>query len=119
MSLCENTYVSMTKVPRIGVDWSPASADAVRAARAGARRRRRAVPARACASRSNRAKLLLFTPAILGSSKNASFDPATGRLGGTTATGSDADALRAFIRRFSDAAASLVGALAARPIAMP
>ena len=27
----------------------------------------------------------LFTPAILGSSKNSSFDPASGRLGGTTA----------------------------------
>jgi hypothetical protein len=56
----------------------------------------------------------LFTPAILGSSKNASFDPATGRLGGTTATGSDAELLRAFIRRFSDAAASLVGELLPR-----
>jgi hypothetical protein len=53
----------------------------------------------------------LFTPAILGSSKNASFDPATGRLGGTTATGSEAELLRAFLRRFSDAAASLVGQL--------
>ena len=29
----------------------------------------------------------MFTPSILGSSKNASYDPATGRLGGTTATG--------------------------------
>jgi len=56
----------------------------------------------------------LFTPAILGSSKNASFDPATGRLGGTTATGSDAELLRAFLRRFSDAAASLVGELLPR-----
>jgi hypothetical protein len=56
----------------------------------------------------------LFTPAILGSSKNASFDPATGRLGGTTATGSDAELLRALLRRFSDAAASLVGELLPR-----
>jgi len=53
----------------------------------------------------------LFTPAILGSSKNASYDPETDRLGGTRATGRDADRLRAFIRRFSDAAASLVDAL--------
>ena len=36
---------------------------------------------------------VLFTPSILGSAKNASFDPATGRLGGTNATGADADAL--------------------------
>jgi hypothetical protein len=54
---------------------------------------------------------LLFTPSILGSSKNASYDPATGRLGGTTANGQDAEALRGFIRRFSDSAASLVAGL--------
>ena len=50
----------------------------------------------------------LFTPAILGASKNASYDPATGRLGRTTASGRDAEALGAFIRRFSAAAADLV-----------
>src|SRR5205809_566771 len=54
---------------------------------------------------------VLFTPAILGSSKNASFDPATGRLGGTKAAGDDARALRELMRRFSEAAASLVGSL--------
>ena len=53
----------------------------------------------------------LFTSAILGSSKNASFDPASGRLGGTTATGADAETLRRLMRRFSDAAASLVSQL--------
>jgi hypothetical protein len=51
----------------------------------------------------------LFTPAILGSSKNASFDPASERLGGTTATGADAETLRAFMHRFSEAAAALLG----------
>lgn len=53
----------------------------------------------------------LFTPSILGSSKNASYDPASGRLGGTTATGQDAETLRGFIHRFSESAASLVGRL--------
>jgi 3-deoxy-D-manno-oct-2-ulosonic acid (Kdo) hydroxylase len=53
----------------------------------------------------------LFTPAILGSSKNASFDPRTGRLGGTTASGGEAETLRGFISRFSDAAASLLNQL--------
>ncbi len=53
----------------------------------------------------------LFTPSILGSSKNASFDPATGRLGGTTATGEDAETLRGFIHRFSESAVSLVARL--------
>jgi hypothetical protein len=53
----------------------------------------------------------LFTPAILGSSKNASFDPATGRLGGTSASGADAEMLRALISRFSESAAALVGEL--------
>jgi hypothetical protein len=51
---------------------------------------------------------LLFTPSILGSSKNASYDPASGRLGGTTATGADAEMLARFIRRFSESAASFV-----------
>ena len=54
---------------------------------------------------------LLFTPSILGSSKNASYDPSSGRLGGTTATGRDAQALRGFIHRFSESAASLVSRL--------
>jgi hypothetical protein len=54
---------------------------------------------------------LLFTPSILGSSKNASYDPLSGRLGGTRATGRDAETLRAFIRRFSESTASLVGRL--------
>jgi len=56
----------------------------------------------------------LFTPAILGSSKNSSFDPALGRLGGTTATGADAELLRGFIQRFSAAAAQLVETLLPR-----
>jgi hypothetical protein len=42
---------------------------------------------------------LLFTPSLLGSAKNASYDPASGRLGGTTATGAAADTLRGFIHR--------------------
>ncbi len=54
---------------------------------------------------------LLFTPSILGSSKNASYDPGSGRLGGTTAAGPDADTLRRFIHRFSESAASLVDRL--------
>jgi hypothetical protein len=56
----------------------------------------------------------LFTPAILGSSKNSSFDPASGRLGGTTATGADAELLRGFIQRFSAAAGELVERLLPR-----
>jgi len=56
----------------------------------------------------------LFTPSILGSSKNASFDPASGRLGGTTVAGADAEMLRAFIARFSDATTALVDRLLPR-----
>jgi hypothetical protein len=55
--------------------------------------------------------LTLFAPSILGSSKNASFDPATGRLGGTTLSGGDAATLRQFIHRFSESTAALVGHL--------
>ena len=54
------------------------------------------------------AESLLFTPSLLGSSKNASYDPRSGRLGGTTATGRDAETLRGFMGRFSESAASLV-----------
>ena len=56
---------------------------------------------------------MLFTPSILGSSKNASFDPATGRVGGTTATGLEARVLQSLLQRFSDAAMSLVEELCA------
>jgi 3-deoxy-D-manno-oct-2-ulosonic acid (Kdo) hydroxylase len=56
-------------------------------------------------------EMRLFTPAILGHSKNASFDPESGVLSGTTATGGDADLLRALISRFSDNASALVDQL--------
>jgi hypothetical protein len=48
----------------------------------------------------------LFTPSILGSAKNASYDPSSDRLGGTTVAGADREALKALMRRFSDAAAA-------------
>jgi len=54
---------------------------------------------------------VLFTPAILGGAKNASFDPASRRLGGVTTSRRDADLLRGMLDRFSDAAASLLVAL--------
>jgi len=53
----------------------------------------------------------LFTPGILASAKNASFDPATGRTGGTALQGDDLIRLAGLMRRFSDAADSLVNGL--------
>jgi hypothetical protein len=53
----------------------------------------------------------LFTPAILGGAKNASFDPHTGRLGSTTVSGDQAEVLRVFMHRFSVSAATLVDRL--------
>jgi len=53
----------------------------------------------------------LFTPAILASAKNASFDPATGRVGGSSIQGDDLIRLASLMRRFSDAADSLVNGL--------
>lgn len=50
----------------------------------------------------------LFSPAILSSAKNASFDPASGRTGGTTLEGADRERLGRLLSRFSDRAASLV-----------
>jgi hypothetical protein len=55
----------------------------------------------------------LFTPAILGGAKNASFDPRTGRLGSTTLAGRDAETLRTFMERFSASTATLVDRLLA------
>lgn len=56
----------------------------------------------------------VFDPAILTSAKNASFDPGSGRLSGTTLEGAAAARLIALMRRFSDASASLVEALLPR-----
>jgi len=53
----------------------------------------------------------IFSPDILSTSKNASYDPATDRIGGTSLTGESLDQLRAVLRRFSTAAASLVDQL--------
>jgi 3-deoxy-D-manno-oct-2-ulosonic acid (Kdo) hydroxylase len=50
----------------------------------------------------------IFTPSILGRAKNASFDPRSGTLGGTTLRGRDVDALRGLMHRFSHSAATLV-----------
>ena len=53
----------------------------------------------------------LFTPAILASAKNASFDPRSGRLSGTTLEGTRAERLVGLMRRFSEGAAALVDRL--------
>lgn len=50
----------------------------------------------------------LFSPEILSSSKNTSFDPSTGRVGGTTLTGAPLERLRGVLSRYSDASQSLV-----------
>jgi hypothetical protein len=50
----------------------------------------------------------LFSPRILSSSKNAHFDPLSGRLGGTTVTGDDLARLRGLMTRFSGLTAALV-----------
>jgi hypothetical protein len=57
------------------------------------------------------AEVTLFTPAILSSAKNASFDPASGRLGGTTAAAAEAARLTDLMARFSAASAALVDGL--------
>jgi len=53
----------------------------------------------------------IFSPAILSSSKNTSYDPATDRVGGTTLEGAQREQLRTVMKRFSDAAASLIDLL--------
>jgi hypothetical protein len=53
----------------------------------------------------------IFSPAILSSSKNTSYDPLTDTVGGTSLIGAPREQLRAVLRRFSIAAASLVDQL--------
>jgi hypothetical protein len=50
----------------------------------------------------------IFSPAVLASSKNASFDPTSGRVGGTKLEGRELETLRTMMIRFSDLASSLV-----------
>src|SRR5262245_1378712 len=53
----------------------------------------------------------LFTPAILSSSKNASYDSSSDRVGGTALERVDLERLRQMMNRFSRTAAGLVGRL--------
>src|SRR5262245_31018804 len=50
----------------------------------------------------------LFSPAILSSAKNASFDPVSNRVGGTTVQGVGLERLRGLMARFSDHADTFV-----------
>ncbi len=49
-----------------------------------------------------------MSPAILSSAKNASFDPASGSVGGTILGGTSLERLRRLMARFSDSTAALV-----------
>jgi hypothetical protein len=53
----------------------------------------------------------IFSPTILSSAKNTSFDPATGTVGGTTLSGAALGQLQQLLSRFSAASADLVGQL--------
>lgn len=53
----------------------------------------------------------IFSPAILSSSKNTSYDLITDRVGGTSLTGAPLDRLRDVLKRFSGATVSLVDQL--------
>ena len=51
----------------------------------------------------------LLSSAVLASGKNVSYDPATGRVGGSALKGGPAAALRDMLARYSDEANALVG----------
>jgi 3-deoxy-D-manno-oct-2-ulosonic acid (Kdo) hydroxylase len=53
----------------------------------------------------------LFSPAILRSAKNASYDPRSGRIGGTSLAAGEGGRLGAFMSRFSSHAAALIDSL--------
>ena len=50
----------------------------------------------------------LLDPRILAKAKNVSYNPATGRLGGTSCTGAEAELLRLLVARYSESARTLV-----------
>jgi len=56
----------------------------------------------------------IFSPAILSTSKNTSFDPESQRIGGTTLEGEELEQLRRLMVRFSAAAAAVVDNLCPR-----
>jgi hypothetical protein len=51
----------------------------------------------------------LFSPSIVTTAKNISFDPRSGRIAGLARAGSDATALRDLVSRFSSLSAAFVG----------
>ena len=51
----------------------------------------------------------LLSASVLASAKNVSFDPATGRVGGSSLSGPMASTLRGMLSRFSDEAVAFVG----------
>ncbi len=108
MSLFENLTTPVCSLD--SVSWDRAGEDATRVAmghlEAGA-----VLLLPALSFTVEAAEAALFTPAILGSAKNASFDPATGRVGGATAPARDVALLGQLMKRFSAAAAGLVDQL--------
>jgi 3-deoxy-D-manno-oct-2-ulosonic acid (Kdo) hydroxylase len=56
-------------------------------------------------------ELRLFSPGLVAASKNVSFDPRSGHLGGTSLDGADRTMLRDLIARFSVTASGLVRGL--------
>ena len=59
----------------------------------------------------DRDEAAIFSPSILTSSKNTSFDPRSGRVGGTKLAGDEQAHLARIMARFSDSAHVLVNAL--------
>jgi hypothetical protein len=57
------------------------------------------------------AEMALLDPRILAKSKNVSYTPATGKLGGTSCAGEEAEVLRNLMARYSKMAGELVGTL--------
>jgi len=53
----------------------------------------------------------IFSPSILASSKNTSFDPVTGQVGGTSLAGDEQAHLARLMARFSDSAHTLINGL--------
>src|SRR5262245_13730311 len=59
----------------------------------------------------DRGEQAVFSPSILASSKNTSFDPVTGRVAGTTLAGDEQAHLARILARFSDSAHTLINGL--------
>ena len=103
--------MSGTRIQAISVGWSDSLPPKATALATETLERGNVLFMRELTFSIEREEAALFTPAILSSSKNASYDSSSDRVTGTTLERVDLERLRQMMNRFSRTAAGLVGRL--------